>query len=98
MNIQRKLQLNEITEPFDDVNYLSYLSGQVENLEQALWSYKEHIKLRNIKMYRKVSKLDSLILDFMFSQKDNKTLSQAHIDDLDLISELIMIHYSEQTS
>ena len=102
MNIKQKTQSsnnvgNEISDSIDEMKYLSYLSEQVEHIEDTLSTYREYVGLCNRRVDRKVSKLNSLILDFIFSQKDNFTLTQSHIDDLDLIAELIMIHYSEKT-
>ena len=88
---------NEISDSIDEMKYLSYLSEQVEHVGEVLSTYREYVELHNRGINQKVSKLNSLILDFIFSQKDNFTLTQSHIDDLDLIADLIMIHYSEET-
>ena len=85
---------NEISDSIDEMKYLSYLSDQVKHIDETLGTY---VELCNRRANQKVSKLNSIILDFIFTQKDNFTLTQSHIDDLDLIAELIMIHYSEET-
>ena len=86
---------NDNSDSIDEMKYLAYLSDQVKHIDDTLETYREYVRLCNKRMDQKVSKLNSLILDFIFSQKDNFTLTQSHIDDLDLIAELIMIHYSE---
>ena len=86
---------NIITEYIYDDNYIRFLLQQLDNINDSLTSYEQYVKTHQPQNKRKLTKLEAVILDFILARKEEENLSQDHLDDLNLISELIMLEYSE---
>jgi hypothetical protein len=92
MNNKQDTVDNIITEYICDDNYIRFLLQQLDNINESLSSYEQYVKTNQHKQKRKPTKLETVILDFTLARKDEINLSQDHHDDLDLISELIMLN------